>query len=65
MSKAGYDLLFAEAELVDYRNDGRMVHSVREYSYSCEQISGPGWAAVGDAGGNPCSTRSAALSSSR
>jgi flavin-dependent dehydrogenase len=46
-----YDLLFGEAELVDYRNDGRMIHSVREYSYSCEQVAGPGWATVGDAGG--------------
>ena len=46
-----FELLFGEAELVDHRGDGRMIHAVKEYSYSCEQIHGPGWAAVGDSSG--------------
>jgi hypothetical protein len=46
-----FDQLFGDAELVDYRGDGRMIHSVREYSYGCEDVWGPGWAAVGDASG--------------
>ncbi len=46
-----FDLLFGEAELVDYRGDGRMIHSVREYSYSCQHTWGPGWAVLGDASG--------------
>jgi hypothetical protein len=46
-----FDPLFGDAELVDYRVDGRMIHTVREYSYSCKELWGPGWAAVGDASG--------------
>jgi len=46
-----YDLLFSEAELVDYRDDGKLVHTVQEYSYQCETIAGPGWATCGNAAG--------------
>jgi flavin-dependent dehydrogenase len=46
-----FELLFGGAQRVDYRGDGRMVSAVQEYSYSCERIHGPGWAAVGDASG--------------
>ncbi len=46
-----YDQLFAEAELVDYHGDGRLVHTVQEYSYQCERIAGPGWATCGNAAG--------------
>lgn len=46
-----YEALFARAELVDYRGDGKMIHAVREYSYSCDRLWGPGWATVGDASG--------------
>jgi flavin-dependent dehydrogenase len=46
-----YPSLFADAELVDYRGDGKLVHSVQEYSYQCEQIAGPGWATCGNAAG--------------
>jgi flavin-dependent dehydrogenase len=46
-----YDILFGGAELVDHRGDGKLIHSVREYSYSCKTITGPGWAALGDASG--------------
>lgn len=46
-----YDALFSQAELVDYRQDGKMIHAVREYSYSCDHLWGPGWATVGDASG--------------
>lgn len=46
-----YDRLFRDARLVDYRGDGRMIHTVREYSYTCERVWGPGWATVGDASG--------------
>ncbi len=46
-----YDSLFSEAELVDYRGDGRLVHTVQEYSYQCEHIAGPGWVTCGNAAG--------------
>jgi flavin-dependent dehydrogenase len=44
-------LLFRDAELVDYRGDGKLVRWVQEYSYSCERVRGPGWASCGDASG--------------
>lgn len=46
-----HDALFGDARLVDYRGDGRLVHSVQEYSYQCERLHGPGWALCGDAAG--------------
>lgn len=46
-----YERLFARAELLDHRGDGRMIHTVREYSYSCDTLWGPGWVVAGDASG--------------
>lgn len=46
-----YDQLFRAADLVDYRGDGRLVHTVQEYSYQCENIEGPGWVTCGNAAG--------------
>jgi halogenation protein CepH len=43
--------LFAHAELVDYRQDGRMFHSVQEFGYGCEKLWGPGWVLCGDSSG--------------
>ena len=46
-----HDMLFADAELVDYRQDGKMVHSVQEFGYSCDRLWGPGWVLNGDSAG--------------
>ncbi len=46
-----YAELFSEAQLFDYRGDGKIVHTVQEYSYSCDRIFGPGWVLCGDASG--------------
>jgi flavin-dependent dehydrogenase len=46
-----HERLFAQAELVDYRGDGKLVHTVQEYSYQCDNIAGPGWATCGNAAG--------------
>jgi flavin-dependent dehydrogenase len=46
-----FERLFAHAELVDYRGDGRLAHSVQEWSYECARIWGPGWATCGNAAG--------------
>ncbi|MCB9730543.1 MAG: tryptophan 7-halogenase, partial [Deltaproteobacteria bacterium] len=43
--------LFGDAEVIDYRGDGKLFHSVQEYSYGCERVWGPGWALCGDAAG--------------
>ena len=46
-----FETVFADATLTDYRGDGKMVHTVSEFSYTCERVYGPGWAVCGDAGG--------------
>lgn len=46
-----YDRLFRNVELADYHGDGKLVHTVQEYSYQCEHIAGPGWATCGNAAG--------------
>ena len=43
--------MLRDAELVDYRGDGKLVRWVREYSYACDRVHGPGWASCGDAAG--------------
>lgn len=46
-----HDVLFGGAEVLDYRQDGRIVHTVQEFSYTTEPTWGPGWALSGDAAG--------------
>ncbi len=46
-----FETLFAEATLCDHRDEGKLVHTVAEYSYTCTRLHGPGWALCGDAGG--------------
>lgn len=46
-----YETLFSEATLCDHRGDGKLVHTLAEYSYTCDRLHGPGWALCGDAGG--------------
>ncbi len=43
--------LFGDAELVDYRGDGKLVHATQEWSYRCARVWGPGWATCGNAAG--------------
>lgn len=43
--------LFADAELVDYRGDGKLVHAIKEFSYACDRLWGPGWVLAGDSSG--------------
>ncbi len=43
--------LFENSSLVDYRGDGRLIHTVQEYSYFAANVHGPGWALCGDASG--------------
>ncbi len=43
--------LFADAELVDYRGDGKLVHQIKEFSYACDRLWGPGWVLAGDSSG--------------
>jgi halogenation protein CepH len=46
-----YEALFSEAEIYDHRGDGRLVHTIQEFSFSSEPLWGPGWALCGDAAG--------------
>lgn len=46
-----FDALFSKAGLVAYRDGEKLIHSVQEWSYTCEHVHGPGWASVGDAAG--------------
>ena len=43
--------LFADARLVDYREDGQLVGVAHELSFDNHRLWGPGWALCGDAGG--------------
>jgi flavin-dependent dehydrogenase len=46
-----YDDLFTGSELFNYRQTERKVHVVQEFSYSCDQVWGPGWVTCGDGAG--------------
>jgi len=46
-----YGDLLADAEVFDYREEGRLVHTIQEFSFTCQNITGPGWALCGDAAG--------------
>ena len=46
-----YEALFPGSELFDYRESGRKVHVVQEFSYSCDNLWGPGWVTCGDGAG--------------
>ena len=46
-----YDDLFSGSTVFDYRAEGRLVHTIQEFSFACERIHGPGWALCGDAAG--------------
>jgi flavin-dependent dehydrogenase len=43
--------LFAGSEPIDYRGDGRLVHAVQEFSFTCKQLWGEGWVTCGDSSG--------------
>lgn len=46
-----YETLFGDAEMFDHRGDGRLVHTIQEFSFSARPIWRPGWALCGDAAG--------------
>lgn len=46
-----YAELFADSEVFRYRDSDRLVHTVQEFSFSCDTTVGPGWASCGDAAG--------------
>ncbi len=46
-----YDALFPGSECFDYREAGRKVNVVQEFSYSCDNLWGPGWVTCGDGAG--------------
>ena len=48
---AEFDTLFANTDFIDYPGTKQRVMVVQDFSSSCQQVGGPGWALVGDAAG--------------
>jgi flavin-dependent dehydrogenase len=46
-----HETLFGAAEMFDHRGDGRLVHTIQEFSFNARPIWQPGWALCGDAAG--------------
>ena len=46
-----FETLFGSAEMFDHRGDGRLVHTIQEFSFNAQPIWQPGWVLCGDAAG--------------
>ncbi len=46
-----FEALLSDARLVQYRDSESLAFSAQEFSYTCNNLVGPGWAATGNASG--------------